>query len=206
MAKTKKENTSILQNDVDDSHSTAKVNEAVEFEQAQNDAVLPKEGTNTSSFKLTLISFGVSLISLVLTLAVSLGYIGVDMANNVRETVSQFGLLMTGLFAAGSAAVGTMFVHGRNQVSQIKAKAAANLALAQANASQVGESGMVQGGVLRDSSPLGAFGMNPMAMATMGINMALMFLGNPKAGTKKAAVVKALRAALAAIQSVQSEE
>lgn len=198
----------MLQNDVDAGHSTDEVNKAVESEITTAEAVVPKEGTATSSFKVAVAQFAVALISLFLTFAVGAKWIGSDVAEGARTTLTQGLSLMTILFSSGASVMGAVYIHGRNKVAQIKATAAADIVRAKANAFHGGavageiatlepQFGHALGG------PLGGFGLDPISMATMGINMALMFLGNATTG-KKAKVVKALRAAAAALAEFQS--
>jgi hypothetical protein len=198
--------------DVDNNHNTDAVNKAVESEIANNEAVMPKEGTATSSFKLMVAQLALAVISLFITFAVGAKWIGADMGENLHNTLTQGMTLVTMFFGAGATVVGSFYVHGRNKVAQIKAGAAADIVRAKANGfvggkieAIAGEPAQFSSGVLGSSIPMGAFGMSPINMAVMGINMALMFLGNAKTG-KKGNAVKALKAAAAALAEYQASE
>lgn len=197
----------VLKDDVDDAHDTETVNKAVESEVTLNEAITPKEGMSTSAFKVAVAQFVISLLSLIITFAVGAKWLGAEMADPLRATLTQAMGLVTILFGSGASLSGAFYIHGRNKVAQIKASAAADVVRAKAAAFHLGGvAGEIrtlepQVGIM--GGPLGGFGLDPISMAVMGINMAMMFLGNATTG-KKAKVVKALRAAAAALAEYKS--
>jgi hypothetical protein len=216
MSKETNEEVSILKDDVDSSHSSDDVSAKVELEQLKEQSITPKDGTSTSQFKVLLGSSLLPILSLLITLAVGFKWIGEELEAPLRNSLIQLGTILTTILGGGVVANSGVFIYGRNQVSLLKTKASAAVAEIQARAASYApvsgtvtelkpgltsaefSHGMVSG------SPLGASFGNPVSMAKFGISMTLMMLGNPKSG-KKATAVKALKAALAALNSLDEE-
>jgi hypothetical protein len=88
----------------------------------ETNAVIPKEGLKTSSFKVVLLNSAPPIILSVITGLVQLGVIEADSAGALNEGLNQLLFLFASF--AGFAYVSGKYIEGRSKVSEEKARAA----------------------------------------------------------------------------------
>jgi hypothetical protein len=185
--------------DFDHSHDAESVSRAVEVEQLQETGLMPKDGFKTSQFAVTLATTVIGALFAFLT---AKGYVTAADAPELQSA-------LIGVAVVGVAWINKKYIEGRNEVSVQKARSAANIA--ELRARNVYAGGAIAGTVepvrLESAGPMGgpfSFFGGWEESAMLAIQFALLRIGNPKTGSKKAAVAKALRAALAALQEYKS--